>query len=438
MPRFWRFIGVMVALLLLCSLKGEEWTLEKAIATALENSPDLRVANARIQAAEAMLGEARSYGLPQVSLQGSYMQTDSPMMAFGSILNQRAFNFGLDFNNPGTIDNLNGTAMVGVNLYAGGQVEAGKEAASAGLEAAGFDDAAARHQLVALTVKSYLDIGKAEEAVAAVEAGVAAYEAAVSNAKLRYEAGQVLKADLLSLEVQLAQTKEQLVQARHFKRLADRAFLFALGVEGNGETVALAANDAALERILEPESLDFSGRPELQGLREREKAAGAMRKVATGGNKPQVMGFASYQYDEGWETGEGADSWMAGVKVSLNVFDGGRSKAKVLQAEAGLSEIREYIRKAELGIGLEVEQARLALELAKERVAVTTLSLAQAEESAALSRSRFESGALLTAELIGVEGRLMEARMRHAVAVADEVIAVADLRRAVGVYPIQQ
>ena len=34
------------------------------------------------------------------------------MMAFGSILNQRAFNFGLDFNRPGRIDNLNASGTV--------------------------------------------------------------------------------------------------------------------------------------------------------------------------------------------------------------------------------------------------------------------------------------------------------------------------------------
>ena len=107
------------------------------------------------------------------------------------------------------------------------------------------------------------------------------------------------------------------------------------------------------------------------------------------------------------------------------------------QAEAQLAELRQHIRKAELGIGLEVEQARLAVELAKDRVAVTELAQAQAEESASLSRSRFEAGSLLTAELIGVEGRLMEARMRSAVALADQKIAIAQLRRAVGVSPIQ-
>jgi outer membrane protein TolC len=162
-----------------------------------------------------------------------------------------------------------------------------------------------------------------------------------------------------------------------------------------------------------------------------------MKEVASGARRPTVSGFASYQFDHGWQTDHSGESWLAGVAVDLNVFDGGNTTAKVRQADAQLSELREYIRKAELGIGLEVEQARLALALARDRVTVSDLALLQAEESASLSRARFEEGALLTAELIGVEGRLMEARMRRAMAGADEVIAISELRRAVGFTPIQ-
>ena len=44
----------------------------------------------------------------------------------------------------------------------------------------------------------------------------------------------------------------------------------------------------------------------------------------------------------------------------------------------------------------------------------------------------------LTADLIGVESRLIETRMRRAVAVADERIALAELRRALGLAPLGQ
>lgn len=433
-PIVW--LGAALALVFVA--RGETWTIDRAVEVALENNPDLRAAEARLEGAEAMREEARSHALPQLSLKSSYTQTDSPMMAFGSILNQRAFTFDLDFNDPGTIDNLNATASVGVNLYAGGRVSAGRRAAEAGLNAAEFDAAAARHRLVAETVRSYLDIRKAREAVAAVEAGVKAYEAAVSNAQLRFEAGQVLKADLLSLEVTLAQTREQLVEARHYQSLAERGFVFVLGLPAAERSIEMPPSDPSLERIVEPQSLDYRSRPELQALRQREEAARQMRRVASGARRPSVTGFASYQYDHGWETGRDGDAWMAGVAVNYDVFNGGKSSARLRQAEAQLSELREYMRKADLGIGLEVERARLAVELAKDRVAVTELSLAQAGESAALSRARYEEGALLTSELIGVEGRLMEARMRRAAAVADRITAVAELRRAVGLSPVQE
>ena len=103
---------LVAALLAPAALRAESWTLDRAVLTALERHPDARVARARVDAAQAMVDQAQSAWRPQVSLSGRYTDTNSPMMAFGSILNQRAFNFGLDFNRPGNIDNLNATGTV--------------------------------------------------------------------------------------------------------------------------------------------------------------------------------------------------------------------------------------------------------------------------------------------------------------------------------------
>jgi outer membrane protein TolC len=360
------------------------------------------------------------------------------MMAFGSILNQRAFNFGLDFNHPGKIDNLNATGAVAYNLYSGGRATAGRNAAKAGARAAEQDLRATQNQLGVEVVKSYLNIRKAREAVAAVEAGVKAYEAGVAAARARFEAGQMLKADLLNLEVQLAQTRETLSSVRHGAALAARAFLFVLGQEASGETVELAADDPSVVRLSLPDLHDYSQRPELLGLQERIRAAEAMVRAARGSRQPTVNAFASYQYDQGWKLDRHGDGWMAGVSVDLNVFDGGQTSGKIRQSTAELAQVKEMLRKATLGIGLEVEKARLAREDAVERLAVTAQAVEQAEESAALSRARFEKGALLAADLIGVESRLIETRMRRAVAGADERIALAELRSALGLTPLAQ
>jgi len=157
-----------------------------------------------------------------------------------------------------------------------------------------------------------------------------------------------------------------------------------------------------------------------------------MLRAARGGRHPAVNAFASYQYDQGWKLDHQGDGWIAGVSLDLNLFDGGLTSARIRQSASELAQAKEMLRKATLGVGLEVEQARLAYEDAHDRLSVTAQVVGQAEESAELSRARFEKGLLLTAELIGAEGRLIEARTRRAFASADELIAVADYRRALG------
>jgi outer membrane protein len=83
-------------------------------------------------------------------------------------------------------------------------------------------------------------------------------------------------------------------------------------------------------------------------------------------------------------------------------------------------------------VQLELESARLAHQLAVAQLEVTAKLVAQAEETAEISRARFEAGALLSAELIGVETRLTAAQVRRAIASATERIAVANLRHAAG------
>lgn len=426
------------ALLLPASGLAESWTLDRAVATALERSPDARGARARIDGAQAMVDQAQSAWRPQVSVSGRYTNTNSPMMAFGSILNQRAFNFGLDFNRPGHIDNLNATGTVAYNLYAGGRATAGRTAAQAGAEAADLDLRAAHHRLATEVVRAALNLRKAREAVTAVEGGVRAYEAAVNVARARFEAGQMLKADLLSLEVQLAQTRESLSSARHGAALAARAFHFIMGLDPTETSIEIVADDPALARLALPDTRDFSARPELLGLQARIRAAEAMVEAARGTHRPTVNAFASYQYDHGWKTARSGDSWLAGVSVDLNVFDGGQTAGKVRQSNAELNQVKEMLRQTTLGIGLEVEQARLAHADATERLAVSAQAVAQATESAALTRARFEKEALLTADLIGAEGRLLETRLRRTVAAADERLALVELRRALGLNPLPE
>ena len=431
-PRLAGLLSLSFAAVVAPGIAGEPWTVDRAVAAAWRQSPDIQSARHRIEAGEAMLAQVNSAWQPQVTLAGGYTRTNGALGGLGFALNQRAFSPSLDLNRPGWTDNLNVTGTVSYNLYDGGRPSARRDAARAGMRAAEQDLRAVQLQLAADVARALLNLRKTREGVAALEAAVKAHEANVSDARLRFGAGQVLKADVLSLEVQSARTREQLSSARHAAALAARMFTFLLGSPPSDDAIELPAEDPTLVALAVPEGANFSQRPELQRLRERVRAAESLLAAARGGQRPAVNAFVSGQHDTGWHFGRGSRSVQGGVAVELNVFDGGKQAGEVRSAAADFAQAKEELRRAELAIGLEVERARLAHLDARERLQVMSGAVAQAEESAALSRARFSQGVLLTSELLGSESRLVETRLARTVATADERLALIELRRALG------
>jgi outer membrane protein TolC len=412
---------------LACSaaLAAEPWTLERALEQALNHNPDARIAQQRIAAAQAGLEQANAAFWPRLQFQSSYTRTDNPMMVFGSILNQRAYSSSLNFNDVPDVDDLNTRGLVTVPLYAGGKTKAGREAAKANTEAAKQDSEAVRNALGFEVSRAFYSVLKTRQFIRAAEAAVNSFEGSLSIAKKRLEAGSLLKTDVLDIEVRLAQAREDLVRARNANALAVRALRNLLGIEDSDFVVADSA-----PTVTAPDSGDFSRRAELAAARQRERAAQEQVRGAKSGYAPRVNAFGSLDYDYGWKFESGGGSYTAGALLQWDLWDGKLTRAKVREANANLESAREEQRKLRLALDLEVEQACLDLKAANERLSVTDQVVAQASESAGLTRARFEQGAALSTQLIDSETALVAARVRRAEAEADQQIALAALRKA--------
>ncbi len=158
----------------LAAVAAEPWTLERALDYALAHSPDAQLAQQRIVAAQAGLEQADSAFWPHLQFQSSYTRTDNPMMVFGSILNQRAYNYSSppNFNGLPDVDDLNARGLVTVPLYAGGKIMAGREAAKANTEAAKQTSAAVRNELGFEVVRAFQTVLKTRQFINATEAAV--------------------------------------------------------------------------------------------------------------------------------------------------------------------------------------------------------------------------------------------------------------------------
>jgi outer membrane protein TolC len=145
-----------------------------------------------------------------------------------------------------------------------------------------------------------------------------------------------------------------------------------------------------------------------------------------------VSAFGSLDYDQGWVNDGDGTSYTAGVMVQWDLWDGKLTRGRVNEARANLETVREEQRRLRLAIDFEVEQARRQLADADERLGVTGNAIAQAGESVELTRARFEQGLALSIQLIDAQTALTAARMRRAEAEGDRRIAIAALRKALG------
>jgi len=413
------------------------WTGPDAVRFALKNNPDAQIALKRIASSAAVIKEANAAFYPQLGVQGGYSRTNNPMYSFGNILNQGVFTNSIDFNDPGETDDLQFMLQLTYRIYNGGRNRAGVAAATAQNKAAMLQEEAVKRSLGFAVVKSFFNIVQARENVSARQAAVQAIEASIRVARARFEEGDMLKQELLNLQVQKSLAGEDLIQAEHGFALSKQGFLNVLGLSGKQVNIDLA--QTPLQSV--PSQPDFKDRSEIKAMLFLIQARQAGIRQAKSGYYPTADAFGSYQVDKGFEIGEGSgDSWMAGVRVNMTLFDGKQTEARVQQANIALARTKDELRKMELAYGLEIRQAVLTLDQTDKRCRVTQKMVISARESARLFRERFKVGLVLSSELIDTENRLTEAQVRHALANAEHRIAVANLRRACGLlqYTDQQ
>lgn len=412
-------------------------TLDEAITIAFARNPDLAAASERIGAAEARLGEATVAFFPQVSTRLAYTRTDNPSQAFGMILAQRRFSFSADFNDPGATQNVRPEIIGALPLFRGGQDVARRAGAAQGLEAAKLERAALRNLLADAVIATFYALRAAPEQVEVARVSIDAVARALDQSRARFEAGAVLKSDVLSLEVRLAAAREAHVRAQNAVELARTGLRLLLALPADAPVEVAPAPDptyaelpdafaAALERAL-------ARRPEIQAaarvvaMREHEVE---MERAAY---LPRVDAVASYGHDsEDLKLSRNADNWTVGATAELDLFSGFRTAERVRAATRRLAEARQAERKVRLEVERDVRSAFLTLQEARERARVTEAAIAAAEEALRLVQAQYHAGAVTVTRYLEAEVARTDARSRAVAARYDARRAEAGLQKAVG------
>jgi outer membrane protein TolC len=140
-------------------------------------------------------------------------------------------------------------------------------------------------------------------------------------------------------------------------------------------------------------------RPDYQAALERVKAAEAVRASVTGSNLPSAHVSADAG-EIGLSAGDARGTFTLVGSVSVPIFNGGRTRGRLLQADADLRDRRAEAEDLRASIYYEIRTAYLDLQATSEQLRVATSSRDLAAEQLAQARDRFRAGVASNIEVV--------------------------------------
>ncbi len=429
-----------VALLLLAQVASPDpLTLDDAERMALQQSPDLRGAAAAVTGARADLQGQRGLLLPRLHVDGNLQYWGSPYSVnfLSGIPPQFAQFVG---SIPPMVVRNTWTGALSLTLsepltplwgawrtYQADELA--RDAAIAHLDAAGRD-------LVFQVRQGYFRLLQAAGNAAIADDSVKQLASHVQVAKQQFEAGTIVKADLLRAEVQLGQARQDLVKAKAAVIEAEASLDALLGrpagaaiapVDPFGDTLPQVPRDGLDALTLKA----LQGRPDLRELELRRRQASKLAEAAWSQLVPTVAVEGQYQFQSG-QLFLPENQAFAGLTLSWDIWNWGNTYYAAKSAEARLEQGDQSLQSAELKLRTQVQTALEELQSDHDALAVAAEVVDQAQESFRLETQRYEAQAATATDLLDAQAALSQSKFRLSNARYDYLIALAQLEDLVG------
>lgn len=260
--------------------------------------------------------------------------------------------------------------------------------------------------LLALADASRLDTANAQLSTA---------QAVFSQAQDMKKAGVSAGIDVLRAQVQMQTQQQRVLAARN---QIDQQKMVLARVIGLPVSQQIALTDkspyAPLPELNVEEALAraYQRRPEYLAAEARTRSAELQVHAAKGEALPALQLNGQYGID-GSNFGNAQEVYNLSAGVTIPIFQGGRVRADVQQAEANLRQNEMQLEDLHNRVELEVRSALLDVKTAEDQVAVARQSISLADEQLAEAKDRFRAGVSDSLEVV---------QSQEAVATANETL----------------
>ena len=411
-------------------------TLEDAIRRAQGDTADARALASAIDEANARVQQAQSGFWPRVDVTETVQRGDQPVFVFSSLLSQRRFtaaNFAIPaLNHPDPVTNTRTAVALEQRVFDSGLTHLGVQAATLEREAASASRDAARQDLAFRAAQAFVQVLQLEATARATDAAVAAAESDRQRARARREVGLVTEADVLAVDVHLADMRQRQIAASGDLAVARMQLAEAVGLPLTDPVVPLrpvprpapADGDALVRDAL-------TTHPNLRQADVHLQLADNGRRTARAALLPSVGVQAGWEFN-GATVRAQQSSWVIGAEMRVNVFRGFADTAQI--SEAGYAHARATAERERVArrIEVDVRGALAQLAAARAREEAGRAALSQARESQRIIRDRYEGGLATVTDVLRAAEATLDAESRATGAEMDVVLRTVALDRALG------
>ena len=411
-------------------------TLEDAIRHAQGDTAEARALASSIEEANARIQRAESGYWPRIDLTETVQRGNQPVYVFSSLLSQRRFtaaNFAVPaLNHPDPVTNTRTAVALEQPLYNAGLTRLGVQAATLDRDMATATRDTARQELGFRAAQAFVRVLQLEATVRATDAAVAAAESDRQRARARREVGLVTEADVLAVDVHLADMRQRQIAATGDLEVGRIQLAEAVGLP-------LTASVVPVRPALRPVTADadalvreaLARHPQLLQANIHLQLAENGRRTARAALLPTVAAQGGWEFN-GETLGAQQSSWVIGAEVRVNVFRGFADTARMTEAGHAQARATAERERVERRIEVDVRGALAQLAAARAREEAGRAALMQARESQRIIRDRYEGGLATVTDVLRAAEAALEAESRATTAETDVILQTVALDRALG------
>lgn len=402
-------------------------SLQQCRTEALENNRKIKAAQNEIDAARSAQQSVAASAYPTLdgSVMGVYL--GKPL---GGALN-------------GMIPEYvaSGSLNAAQPLYVGGKIRNGKAAAALGVSIREEQKHLAEDEVLLSVEKAYWQVVQVKEKIKLANRFKAMLDSLRRDLQNAYDAGLIYKNDLLKVEVSLNEADLNISKGEDGLVMAK---LNLAQITGHPGKTDFELTDDVTVGVAQAEMLSLESaaaqRPEIKVLKKAVEAEALQQKILQGDRLPvvalAVSGLATGGKSVNIKDGSDFMATYYGVaSISFPIFDWGKKSNKVKEQSYKIAAQQQQLEEAAEFVSLEVQQTYLQMNQAAKKIALSELSLQQAEENLKLADDRLAAGTIVGKDVLEAQAiwqqaydALIDAKVEYKISQAAYRKAIGDLK----------